>query len=895
VTTLARGLCHGLAAILLLFACGAHAQTLVVGLSPFPDPLKNSVLHLNSSTLSLDIVNRRPDRALRSISFRLPANYAASAASVGPTTAWTATASGRTITFSTTCNQPGLTANGGYGSFVVQLTPPTSSATQDVNENLTITDASDPCAPTDGGLWTVSSLSVPFVRRVLRVTGEVTPVGLLTTPSSAVTATVTWTVTNLSTRQAFGIRPQNALTPVAGWTLQSCTPTSLRLAASRVGTFRCTYSVAAAAATYSIAGNATSTGRTGVGARLDFVVGNAHVDWAQTTAFSGHPTQFTITVVNDSHVDVSRVDVTPPAGSSWTEIHAADATGGLQPATTCTAGTACFTGTLSAGARSTLAVQFSSAPTVTAPTAFKFEVRVTPVTASGAPAVIFSQDVNVLVGGPSDVSGLTVLSDARGQLLDWTNPPSHDGVVVFRTTPPTVPPRPYDYVQYSTGQVLDLDQGEQARVIYADAGASNLEQQQASDLDAIGVYYYRVCSHDDRFVYSDCSTGFWNGEGYLDSAIAPSGGWTHQLGAEMLQVPGVAPGNRVGLTTNGQINVLDLATGRKSFAHVALASLPPVNSPVATLTDGRTFLFVAETSGLVTAVDLSSGETAWQNDTGESFVAGVAGINRAYASADFQAAYPRDILLIGSATHDGNVLAIDTLTGRTLWTVNAGSPVRALITYDSATNSFFVPTNGAGVVAFNLTGSFPDPQRDGRDIRPAQLPWQKQEDSYSHWCPKGYNGTSIVCVDRSGVLRVIDKSSGALQGPPYDTKLKSPSSLVVLGGTSPGFVVGNASEVRRLSASGTPITVSLVGEPWKPGVTLSPVMVFSTYGYLMVAGSDRVLHKLNLADLQPIATSTPPVSSVDGQVILGSLAWDSVDRLFVFGTDEGRVWAIPSF
>ena len=57
----------------------------------------------------------------------------------------------------------------------------------------------------------------------------------------------------------------------------------------------------------------------------------------------------------------------------------------------------------------------------------------------------------------------------------------------------------------------------------------------AFDADpGIGAYNYRVCNRDRFFVYSSCNTGFWNGAGWLDSAVAPSGGWTHQLGGAAL-------------------------------------------------------------------------------------------------------------------------------------------------------------------------------------------------------------------------------------------------------------------------------------------------------------------------------------------------------------------------
>jgi outer membrane protein assembly factor BamB len=301
-------------------------------------------------------------------------------------------------------------------------------------------------------------------------------------------------------------------------------------------------------------------------------------------------------------------------------------------------------------------------------------------------------------------------------------------------------------------------------------------------------------------------------------------------------------------------------------------------------------MFTADQAGRVTAIDLESptGAEAWRADTGERFTAGVSGINQPNASPTFRAAYDMDLLVLGSARPPGEVLAIDARHGTIVWDgVDPKAPVTALITYDSATNRIFVPTAGRGVVAYSLNDTKPG---DG----PKTEAWRSKDAVYTHHCTKGYDGRSIVCVDTSGVLKVLDKATGTELGL-YETGLPNPTSVVALGAPTPGFVVANASRVLRLLASGTaPLTITPAGPAWMPGGTLSPVFVFPLSGYLVVAANDRRLHKLSLDTLQPLGTSVQ-AETASGSSILGPIGWSQSDQLYVFGTDEGRVWAIPSF
>ena len=219
--------------------------------------------------------------------------------------------------------------------------------------------------------------------------------------------------------------------------------------------------------------------------------------------------------------------------------------------------------------------------------------------------------------------------------------------------------------------------------------------------------------------------------------------------------------------------------------------------------------------------------------------------------------------------------------------MNAGAPVRALVSYDDRTNRFYVPTAGGGVAAFDLGPSSPT-------VPATPLAgWQNPGGTYSLYCSKSFDAGNIACIDRSGLLRVLDGATGAARAT-YATGVTSPSTMVRLAGTTPGFVVGNASQIQRLLATGTPWVLSQAGS-WSSGSNvISSALVFSSSGYIMVTSSDGTLQKLQLSNAQWMAQSTP-VPSVVADRRLGPAVYNSADKLFVFGTSEGRVWAVPSF
>ena len=865
-----------LALALLPGAAQAQTTDVTIRLTPAVAPLQTGVTHGLDSTLALDVVNTNDQgSALRHVRLRVPYGYALRASSRGPA-GFTPTISGQEILFQAPCSASGIPAGGGLGQFLLDVTPPREPTPNDVSETLGLVSVGDGLCGGDTD-WRASS-GVPFVRRVLQVvSGQVTSVsgGLDLT-----SATVTWTVQNRSSTSRLISLSGGG---IAGFGTVSCG--SAWVPAGTIRTATCTYgSPTSSATSFVFAARASSGGSaTAVGASFTYTSYGARVEWLWPVAVTGRaPHAFTIRVANQSSVTVNRVEVFTPSG--WSGPSAVQGVGGLAPDTGCASGTACFGGTLRSGNTAELTFRFASAPPVTQNTQYAFPVRVRRQGGGGA-TVTRTQAVTLVAPLP-DVSGLTVLSDADGQVLSWTNTSradsAHDGVVIFRTTAPAVPPQPVDFTEYATSPLP-------AGVVYADAGGST--RRDFAD-PAVGAFNYRVCNRDAFRVYSGCRTSFWNNQGYADSAVA-RGAWTHQLGGQSLLLPTIIPGNRVAIPTNRPaIDVLDLATGQRLFDPVPLPSIPASSTPATRVVDGRLLLFAADQSGTVTAVDIEAGAVAWppRAKAGESFVAGVSGITRSFGGAAFQAAYDMDILLLGSAT-TGNVLAIDATTGETLWTVNAGAPVRALITYDSAAYRFYVPTSGGGVVAFDMG---PSRAKRGEPAVPAvQLAsWQNPGGTYSLYCARAHEAGSIACIDRTGLLQVFEGATGAVRAS-LATGISSPSSLIRVNGSSPGFVVSNATQVQRLAASGTPTVLSTVGT-WLPtSGGISSALILSVSGYIIVPGSDGALHRLRLSDAQWLSQS-PALPAVTSPRFLGPIAYDTANGLYVFGSSEGRVWAIPT-
>jgi hypothetical protein len=874
-----------LLAAALLGAPGAAraAMTLTTSLPAPAAPFSNAVTAWGTpSSLTITVTNTG-DQIARRIDFELPTTGYTASGGTAPNADWAAsiaTVNGLpTVRFATACTSAGLVP-GASATFVVNLvTPLGATATDTTTSPFTIVGSTRGSSGRCGMVYSgTASLTAPV--KALLVSGVTAPAQGLGAP---MTGLVTWTVTNLSSVAQANVTAVPVVTPSSGAS-GSCT-TIASLASQASGTVTCTYTLSASG-TFTFAANARNGAgtATAVGASAGTItVGTSSVTWTKAVMARGRPITYTLgfRVQNVSGTTVTRVDLTNAASSGFT-VSAASATNGLSyAAASSSAADLVFTGSLAAGATSTVGVTFSAVPAVASTTSYGFGVRLSPA-AGTAYAMTTSRQV-VLVVPISDVAGLTIQANSAGQTLAWTNTSAHgsihDGVVVFRAAAGSVPAMPVDFTIYAAGS---------GGVVFADgAGSSRTEFTDGT----VGSYNYRVCNRDAYYVYSDCSTGFWNNAGWLDSEPYPSGGWVHAVGGSALLRPGYLTGGRLGLANNSpSVAVLDIATGARAFAPVAVPALPSVYTPAFLLSNGRRMLYAADQSGVVTAIDLDTGAVAWQvTKTGESFTAGVSGITRWSAAAAFASAYPMDIILIGSTT--GTVYAIDTLTGATLWTLAAGAGIYSLIPYDPATNLFFVATAGAGVKTYTLTGS-------GPTVAATPLSsWVNPEPAgtYRVGCVRTAANAGLACLNSAGVVRVMDKATGALQAAAFTSAISAPTGLSRVTGTAAaqGLVVSSATQLQVLSATGSPFAITSLGV-YSPGLTLSVPAIFGDSGYLVVGASDRRLHRVALANAVQQA-QTSPVASQSSSLLLGTPIFDTATRLYLFGTSDGHIWALPPF
>jgi hypothetical protein len=884
-----------LAALLIAPAMARASVILAATLPPLPPPFANGMSRGEPSSLTVAVANTGT-QIVRGVDIRLPlANYGLFTGASGPDGTWTVTLTSVTVgpdtfglvQFRAACSGPGIPPSDS-ARFVIQFDAPASSVDGDAfSSPFQVTGSTSSGASVCDPAPASQTVTFSSPIKALYMTGTVTR-------NSATRATITWTVVNNNgNARVNNVTAIPVVSPGSGWSTTGCS-TLARLNSGTSGNITCVYNFTVPG-TYTFTASARDDLGTSTAAGATagtFTYGTVPVvTWSKAMVVKGLATNaLTLNVAAPSSTNVTRIDVYNDSAAGWTlpgGTAGGSATNGLTYSAppTSTAADVVFTGTLTAGLSTDLVVTYSAVPAPQSGTSYPFRVK---VTYTGGPTTV-SQAVWLVVPIP-DVTGLTIRADQSGQQLSWTNTSgngaTHDGVVVFREPAGTAPAMPVPLRQYSVGQ---------DRVVFITSGGSTV----STYLDPTpGSFNYRVCNHDAYYVYSACSSGFWNGAGWIDAEIAPTGGWVHAIASSALLRNGFLPGNRLGVADNGPaVNALDLATGARSFAPHALPALPAGYTPATLLTGtvdtGRSVLFAADQSGNVTAIDLATGGQYWQvNKAGASFTAGAAGITRSSASAAFQAAYSVDILLIGSSNGSGTVYAIDTTNGATLWTVTAGAPVRALITYDPLTDIFFVPTDGAGVKAFSMAASSPT-------VAAPPVPGWIDPASTAHYlltCVRTAGSTGIACLDTGGVLRVMNKSTGALQAAPFTTAVTSPTGLVRVSGTSAptGFLVSSASSVQVLTATGSPYTIASVGT-WTPGLTLSTPVLDGTAPFFVVGGNDRRLHRVSLTNVATTTQSAQVGTQVPGGVVkLGQPVVDTTNNRYLFSTDDGHAWAIPT-
>lgn len=753
-----------------------------------------------------------------------------------------------------------IAANGGVGTFTCPVSFTTATP-------VVYGVASNASGPTSQGLGATTPVAVGATTasfafdRVDAGTGDTVRATLQVTNRTAAPISVT--------PPAYGALALANVARVAGALDPAALP-ALAAGATASVTYVLTVT-GAPGSSYTAAGSApTSAGTTNVATTPAGTAsgwGAALTPGKVVTSRQVAPFAFSVGLANGGAVAVPRVDVVNPQNGVLAGMARTTASGLACAAPTVAGSTTTMscTGSLARGSTATLGFSFTGVGA-----AGTYPIRVVVYGAGGYALQTITRNVTVRSTVDFDVGNLSVLSAPAGQTLRWTNTSTatgaHDGVVVFRSDSPATLPLPADFTVYTPGV---------GQVIYADRDASPVTS--VAD-PTTGTSYYRVCNHDEDFVYSNCSSGYWNGSGWLDSVTAPANGWAQQLGTGVFLAPGLIPGAQLGIVSNAPaVFALTAASGGRTADAVSLSGTPSGATPAVTLGNGLRALFVADTGGGVRAIDLATGLQAWSLTVGtESFVGGVTG---ALASM-LPAAYGTDVLFMGSTT--GNLLAVDARTGALLWTLAVPGPVRALAHYafGGGVYRLYVATDGAGVRAYDLSAS-------GPGTAPVALAgYAAPPGSFTLGCTSA-DPTYLACADTGGAVTLVNKASGAVSST-VSTGLTTPVSIWIVPG---GILVSDAARVVRVAVSGATLST---GPAWSPGLALSRIQVFVTDGFVYVGGSDRRIHKLAMADLAHLGESAP-LSSLTPSPLLGHPSYDVVNDRLLVGVSDGRVWALPKF
>ena len=109
-------------------------------------------------------------------------------------------------------------------------------------------------------------------------------------------------------------------------------------------------------------------------------------------------------------------------------------------------------------------------------------------------------------------------------------------------------------------------------------------------------------------------------------------------------------------------------------------------------------------------------------------------------------------------------------------------------------------------------------------------------------------------------------------------------------------MVASATRVNVLSVTASATPTIATAATWVPsGFRISTPAVFASAGYLVAGGTDRRLHRVSLTTGADQAQSALITTQAPGGVILAQPMFDSASSRYLFGTDDGHVWALPTF
>lgn len=602
------------------------------------------------------------------------------------------------------------------------------------------------------------------------------------------------------------------------------------------------------------------------------------------------------TVVNGDSQNINQVILLKPDATFGTPTFGAAPSGWTTSSSKTPSGYAWSTTTnpIPANGTQTFTMNFATVGAVPLTTAFSHRFQVTLADTSTART---SGDVTVFVTRPlQDVTSPVALASVSQVQLFWTNPSIHDGVLILRSTgavPTTAPTQGRTYV---VGNTIG-----NATVIYADT-LSFATSYTDSTVTNGTTYYYRIYNHDEFFVYAPGNTPSVSPNNQLmaipTTGVAPDPLWCYTVGYYALQQPYAEYGKAVYQSSN-----------TSSFTANIVASGPPTNGQekwrpsqtrgvvqarptMTTMASGgsENFILVGDQSGYTYKIRTSNGAVVWTGNggapIGEVVQAQAVPVLRNYASLNFQARYPTDIVFFGTrnnTSHTNNTLrALWGDTGSQAWSYPMGNMDwvlgAPLFDYDTDRLWLGTYTNGGTLPALQVIDV----------INPANPPLLTVSDmgDISASVMKNYITKQALVVDKNGLARGYDLSTLA--------KLWE----INLGGSVSGylvpyvydFIASTPTGVQRYHVDPTTQAVTTV---WAaPTAMTNPTAARIDFTTLKLYVGDG-LGYLRRLDLTTGAIEASVRVSTSGAVSMPSYdQYSSPQRIYV-GTADGRLCAMP--
>lgn len=741
----------------------------------------------------------------------------------------------------------------------------------------------------------------PITSRPVLVGGF--PVAVVVTPTSTVSGGTVSVQIIASNNDTAAMTNLSAAVPVATPTgtaratlLSGPTPTSVgALAAGSTTAFLTTWRLDGLPGdTVSFTGNATGTLSSGTVTNGVPVVGST-ATIAETTlrpspnaVLSGSGvTQIAYKVSNGSPQSISRVVMMTPDANLFRTPTAVSVPTGWSVTTSSSPRGLAFTANSAAnqipvGGSLDFRVQYASIGTVTVNTPTTHKAHLT--FADGTTSRIDSK-VTVAINRPiADVIIPVIVATTTRAHVSWSNPSTHDGVLVLRAAGAAPSMTPVNGTRYAVGSTLG-----NATVVYEDAFSFNTSFADTGLTNGTR-YFYRLYNRDEFGIYSPGAVPAPSPGNSL--LVIPPGTatndalWCSTVGLPALQQPYTDLGKTVYQSSNGSFFTANSITvgapvnGNEKWRPSLTRGVVQARPTAATV--GTFSLFVGDQLGFAYRVDAATGAITW---TGNSGVA-LGEVIQAPATVVFKSPVSRqtnDLVLFGTRNNtsrtSNSVYALRADTGATQFRYQPGNldQITGPLLYDFAGDTLWIAslkTGGPSLRVINALNPTAAPLLTVTDL--ADIPTGVARNG---------NTNQALVVDRSGVVRgyfipsraqVWQTNAGGTVTQPLVTYLDD-------------FFVSTQTAVKRFHVDPT---TSAVTQVWSTTMNLpTSVRVEAATGKLFVGDGSGFLRRL---DATTGAVESSVQVSTTGGVSMPSLDTTATLKRVYVGTADGRLCAYSS-